>query len=60
MIEKLIELSIRNRFLVLFLAAALTVAGETVFLCCESCRDEALADPDATLKKAEKLTSKKK
>jgi Cu/Ag efflux pump CusA len=27
MIEKLIELSIRNRFLVLLIAAALTVAG---------------------------------
>jgi Cu/Ag efflux pump CusA len=27
MIEKIIELSIRNRFLVLILAAALTVAG---------------------------------
>ncbi len=30
----------------------LTVADQTVFLCCEGCRDEALADPDATLKKA--------
>jgi len=32
-----------------------TVAGQTVFLCCEACRDEALADPDATLKKAASL-----
>ena len=28
MIEKIIELSIRNRFLVLVIAAALTVAGD--------------------------------
>src|SRR5579872_5699782 len=33
----------------------LDVNGKTVFLCCEGCRDEALADPDATVKKAETL-----
>lgn len=33
----------------------LEIKGKPVFLCCEGCRDEALADPDATLKKAEKL-----
>jgi hypothetical protein len=29
----------------------LTVAGQPVFICCEGCREQALADPDATLKK---------
>jgi len=33
----------------------LTVAGEAVFLCCEACRDEALADADSTLRKAADL-----
>jgi hypothetical protein len=36
------------------------IKGKAVFLCCKACQEEALADPDATLKKAEKLTSKKK
>ena len=31
------------------------VNGKAVFLCCEACRDEALADPEATLKKAAAL-----
>ncbi|MBS0266226.1 MAG: efflux RND transporter periplasmic adaptor subunit [Planctomycetes bacterium] len=31
------------------------VAGQPVFLCCEACEEEALADPAATLKKVEKL-----
>ena len=31
------------------------VNGKTVFLCCEACREEALADPEATLKKAAAL-----
>jgi len=35
------------------------IQGKTVFLCCKGCEGEALADPDATLKKAEKLTTTK-
>jgi hypothetical protein len=31
------------------------IAGKLVFLCCEGCRDTALEDPNATLKKAEEL-----
>jgi hypothetical protein len=31
------------------------IKGKPVFLCCKGCEDEALADPDATLKKAEQL-----
>jgi len=31
------------------------INGKSVFLCCEGCREEALANPDATVKKAEKL-----
>lgn len=31
------------------------IKGQPVFLCCEACRDEALSDPQATLKKAEEL-----
>jgi hypothetical protein len=31
------------------------VKGQAVFLCCKGCRDDALADPDATLKKVETL-----
>ena len=31
------------------------IKGKAVFLCCEACRDEALADPEATLKKAAAL-----
>jgi len=34
------------------------IKGQPVFLCCEACRDEALADPDATLKKASEQKSK--
>jgi multidrug efflux pump subunit AcrA (membrane-fusion protein) len=37
----------------------LEIKGKVVFLCCEGCRDEALADPDATLKKAQKLTGQR-
>ncbi len=33
----------------------LEVGGKTVFLCCAGCRDDALADPKATLAEAEKL-----
>jgi hypothetical protein len=33
----------------------LDVKGQPVFLCCEGCRDDALADPEATLRKAESL-----
>ena len=29
----------------------LSVAGETIFLCCEGCKEQALADPEATLRK---------
>ena len=35
------------------------IQGKPVFLCCEACRDEATANPDATLKKAEKLNKQK-
>lgn len=35
------------------------IKGKPVFLCCEACRDEAKANPDGTLKKAEKLKIKK-
>jgi Cu(I)/Ag(I) efflux system membrane fusion protein len=35
------------------------IDGKPVFLCCEACRDEALADPKATLIKAEKLRNTK-
>jgi hypothetical protein len=31
------------------------IEGKPVFLCCEGCRDDALADPAATLKKVESL-----
>jgi hypothetical protein len=31
------------------------INGRPVFLCCEGCRDDALADPEATLKKAATL-----
>ncbi len=31
------------------------IKGKPVFLCCKGCEEEALADPDATLKKAEQL-----
>ena len=31
------------------------IEGKPVFLCCEGCRDDALADPKATLKKVESL-----
>jgi Cu(I)/Ag(I) efflux system membrane fusion protein len=31
------------------------INGKPVFLCCEGCRDNALADPEATLKKVESL-----
>jgi Cu(I)/Ag(I) efflux system membrane fusion protein len=33
----------------------LTLAGETVFVCCEGCQEEALADPKGTLEKAKQL-----
>jgi hypothetical protein len=33
-----------------------TIKDQPVFLCCESCRDKALADPDKTLAKVEELT----
>lgn len=35
------------------------IKGKPVLLCCEGCRDEALADPDATLTKAEQLKKPK-
>jgi membrane fusion protein, copper/silver efflux system len=35
------------------------IEGKPVFLCCDGCRDEAKANPDATLKKAATMTSKK-
>jgi multidrug efflux pump subunit AcrA (membrane-fusion protein) len=33
----------------------LTIEGQPVFLCCEHCRDRALADPKQTLSKVQKL-----
>ena len=33
----------------------LDINGQPVFLCCEGCRDDALADPEATLRKVESL-----
>ena len=35
------------------------IKGKPVFLCCKGCEEEALADPDATLKKVEKLKKPK-
>lgn len=35
------------------------INGKKVFLCCEGCRDTALEDPNATLKKAEQLKKPK-
>jgi hypothetical protein len=35
------------------------ISGKPVFLCCEGCREKALADPDGTLAKAEKLKADK-
>jgi hypothetical protein len=35
------------------------IKGKTVFVCCKGCKDDALADPDATLKKVEELTKAK-
>jgi hypothetical protein len=37
----------------------LDINGKPVFLCCEGCRDDALADPEATLKKIQELTKPK-
>ncbi len=36
----------------------LLIKGQPVFVCCEGCRAKALADPDATLNKAETLRSR--
>jgi hypothetical protein len=36
------------------------IKGKPVFLCCKACEEDALADPDATLKKAEKLKADSK
>lgn len=33
----------------------LDIPGETVFVCCEGCQEEAMADTDATLKRARQL-----
>lgn len=38
----------------------LKIRGQTVFLCCKSCEKEALAHPDETLSKVEKLKRKAK
>jgi hypothetical protein len=35
------------------------IKGEPVFLCCDACREEALSDPAATLKKVEELKKPK-
>ena len=37
----------------------LEIKGKAVFLCCKGCEEEALADPDATLKKVEQLKKPK-
>jgi hypothetical protein len=37
----------------------LEVKGKTVFLCCEGCREKALANADATLKKVEELRKRR-
>ena len=36
----------------------LVIDGQAVFVCCEGCKQEALADPKATLSKAEKLKAR--
>ena len=33
----------------------ITIAGQTIFLCCAGCEEDALKDPQATLTKVEKL-----
>jgi hypothetical protein len=38
---------------------AIEIKGKTVFLCCKGCKEEALADPGATLKMIEELTKPK-
>jgi Cu(I)/Ag(I) efflux system membrane fusion protein len=37
----------------------LTVKGQTVFVCCKGCTDDALADPDKTLAKVREFRSQK-
>ena len=36
------------------------IKGKPVFLCCKECKDDALADPEATLKKVDELKAKNK
>lgn len=35
-----------------------TLKGQAVFLCCDSCKDEALSNPDKTLNKLKELKKK--
>ena len=37
----------------------LTLAGETVFLCCSGCKAQAVADPEKTAAKVRELRSEK-
>ena len=38
----------------------ITLKSQPVFLCCDSCKDEALANPDKTLNKLKELKDKRK
>jgi multidrug efflux pump subunit AcrA (membrane-fusion protein) len=44
----------RNRLGVMGVPVQVLVKGRTVFLCCEACKDDALANPDRTLAEVEK------
>lgn len=53
--QKFCAVQTKNRLGEMAPPAVVVVKGQRVFLCCEGCQDKALADPDATLARVERL-----
>jgi hypothetical protein len=58
--QKFCAIEDENRLGAMGVPIKLTIKGQPVFLCCNDCKKEALADPDKTLAKVKELKEKNK
>jgi hypothetical protein len=58
--QKFCVIEDENRLGAMGVPVKLTIKGQPVFLCCNDCKKEALADPDKTLAKVKELKEKNK
>jgi hypothetical protein len=58
--QKFCAIEEENRLGAMGVPVKLKIKGQTVFVCCDDCKDEALANPDKTLAKVKELKEKNK